>query len=200
MSLSACIVCGHQVSRQAEACPSCGHGYPGLRATCSSCGDHRISVGTQGFKAGAAAGGFLLAGPVGALIGAAGSGEMRFNCARCGHSWKPTQEEVIRGFYDNDEAEELLTVHGLKQEKAEAESSKSGFGCLAIIAVGLMIGSITGSFGLWGILWFIVGGFVLIAALANRSDKSVEQREIEERYRQATVRGADELPSDAVDH
>lgn len=197
MSLSTCIVCDHQVSRQAEACPSCGHGHPGLRATCPSCGDNRISVGKQGFKAGAAAGGFLLAGPVGALIGAAGSGEMRFNCGRCSHSWKPTQEEVIRGFYDSDEAEELLTVHGLKKEKAEAESSKSGFGCLAIIAVGLMLGSITGSFGLWGILWFIVGGLVLFGALASRSDKSAEQQEIEEKYQKATVRGTDESQSGA---
>jgi predicted RNA-binding Zn-ribbon protein involved in translation (DUF1610 family) len=56
---------------------------------CPKCGSTQINANKKGFNVGQALVGGLLSGGVGVVAGLWGSNEIRINCLKCGHRWKP---------------------------------------------------------------------------------------------------------------
>jgi hypothetical protein len=58
---------------------------------CPKCDSAQVTAGTKGFGLGKAAGGLVLAGPVGLLGGLIGSKNIMVGCLACGHRWAAGQ-------------------------------------------------------------------------------------------------------------
>ena len=56
---------------------------------CSKCGSKDFTTDKKGFSAGKAAIGAFAFGPIGGLLGTAGSDQTMIVCLKCGHRWKP---------------------------------------------------------------------------------------------------------------
>jgi DNA-directed RNA polymerase subunit RPC12/RpoP len=57
------------------------------RIKCPNCGSTEISIQKEGFNAGSACCGAILAGPLGILCGAKGANKLNRHCLNCGHKW-----------------------------------------------------------------------------------------------------------------
>lgn len=55
---------------------------------CPKCSSTQITANKKGFSAGKAAAGLFLAGGVGLLAGAIGSGKVKVTCLSCGNEWE----------------------------------------------------------------------------------------------------------------
>ncbi|MBD2134292.1 hypothetical protein H6F47_18090 [Sphaerospermopsis sp. FACHB-1094] len=60
-----------------------------MQISCPKCGSTQITSNKKGFNVGQALVGGVLTGGVGLAAGFFGSNEIRLNCLRCGHRWKP---------------------------------------------------------------------------------------------------------------
>lgn len=60
-----------------------------LGVRCPRCNSADVYADKKGFSAGAAAAGWLLVGPIGGLLGAAGSNTIRITCLACGEVFHP---------------------------------------------------------------------------------------------------------------
>lgn len=57
------------------------------RIRCPKCGSMELSIQKEGFQAGPACCGAILAGPLGLLCGAKDSNKLNRHCLHCGHKW-----------------------------------------------------------------------------------------------------------------
>ncbi len=84
---------GYQVNGEGRC--SCGFVFKKIhkdeRIKCPKCGSMEISIQKEGFRAGPACCGAILAGPLGLLCGAKGSNKLNKHCVRCGHIWSVGQ-------------------------------------------------------------------------------------------------------------
>lgn len=65
--------------------------YQDQQIKCPKCGSPEFSIQKEGFQAGSACCGAILAGPLGLLCGAKGSNKLNRHCLRCGHKWSVGQ-------------------------------------------------------------------------------------------------------------
>ena len=61
---------------------------------CPRCGSEDVSGGTQGFGAGKAVVGAVVAGPLGLAAGAINKNKVTNSCMTCGHRWQPEKPKL----------------------------------------------------------------------------------------------------------
>lgn len=90
-----CPQCQYPNSINNQRCSDCGSLRPQSDAqgvpvvACPRCGSDKYVAQKQGFSAGNALAGDIIAGPVGLLAGFLGSGKINITCLACGHVWQP---------------------------------------------------------------------------------------------------------------
>lgn len=68
---------------------------------CPKCGSTQIHAEKQGFSAGKAVAGAIVAGGVGLAAGSIGSGKIVITCLKCGHQFKPGEGDTFRQIKDS---------------------------------------------------------------------------------------------------
>jgi tellurium resistance protein TerD len=84
---------GYKVNGQGRC--ACGFVFTEIkgdkRLRCPHCGSMELSIQKEGFQAGPACCGAILAGPLGLLCGAKDSNKLNRHCLNCGHKWSVGQ-------------------------------------------------------------------------------------------------------------
>jgi hypothetical protein len=119
-----CKACGATVSKMAKMCTKCGENSPGLWIHCPMC--KSLSVGTvkQGFSGGSAAVGYVIAGPIGFLLGQAGKDDTKLLCKECNHKWKFNESNISTPRHIKVDLEKLNIDNAVKKCPYCAEAIK----------------------------------------------------------------------------